>query len=158
MNIDGVLVPVVTPFNADDSLNLPALEKLIETFIAQGGAGIVVCDSTGEYYALTAEERAQVRETSERVAKGRITLIAAMNALSPAVAIARARHAQDLGYEGLMLSPAPYSLPQQHEVLAYSRAVAGPTPPPIIMYRSPERVGGAMPLENVVGPSRVPAI
>lgn len=158
MNIDGVLVPVVTPFNADDSLNLPALEKLIETFIEQGVAGIVVCGSTGEYYALTAEERAQVLETAARVAKGRITLIAGINSLSPADAIARAKQAQDLGYEGLMLSPAPYSLPQQHEIIAYYKTVAAATPLPIIMYNFPARVGVAMTLETVVELSKVPNI
>lgn len=158
MNIDGVLVPVVTPFNADDSLNLPALEKLIETFIEQGVAGIVVCGSTGEYYALTAEERAQVLETAARVAKGRITLIAGINSLSPADAITRAKQAQDLGYEGLMLSPAPYSLPQQHEIIAYYKTVAAATPLPIIMYNFPARVGVAMTLETVVELSKVPNI
>ncbi len=158
MNIDGVLVPIVTPFNADSSLNLPALEKLIETFIAQGVAGIVVCGSTGEYYALTAEERAQVLETAARVAKGRITLIAGINSLSPADAIARAKQAQDLGYEGLMLSPAPYSLPQQHEIIAYYKTVAAATPLPIIMYNFPARVGVGMTVETVVELSKVPNI
>ena len=76
MNTQGVLVPIVTPFTKDDSVDVAALEKLIEHFIKVGVAGIVACGTTGEYYALNEEERQQVLECVIRVAKGRVTVIA----------------------------------------------------------------------------------
>ena len=105
MNIDGVLVPIVTPFNANQELNLPTFEALIEKFIAEKVGGLVVCGSTGEYYALTEAERAQVLETAARVAKGRVTIIAGINSLSPSDAIKRATQAQELGYDGVLSPP-----------------------------------------------------
>jgi len=158
MKIDGVLVPIVTPFTADNQVDTVTLQALIEKFIEAKVAGIVVCGSTGEYYALTEHERAAVLGTAAKAAKGRITLIAGINSLSPQDAIARAKQAQDLGYEGLMLSPAPYSLPQQHEIMAYYKAVASETSLPIIMYNFPARVGVAMSVDTVAELSKVPNI
>jgi len=48
MNTEGVLVPIVTPFAADGSVNADALRQLVERFIEAGGAGIVGCGTTGE--------------------------------------------------------------------------------------------------------------
>ena len=158
MKIEGVLVPVVTPFDANGKFNPAALEALIDTFVEQQVAGIVVCGSTGEYYALTEQERAQVLETAARAGKGRLTLIAGINSLSPADAIARAQQAEKLGYDGLMLSPAPYSLPQQNEIVAYFREVAAATPLPIIMYNFPARVGVEIGLDAVRELSQIPNI
>ncbi|MBP6020283.1 MAG: dihydrodipicolinate synthase family protein [Burkholderiaceae bacterium] len=155
MKIDGVLVPIVTPFDANNQLNLKALEALVEKFIAEQVTGIVACGTTGEYYALSDAEREQVLRTVAKVGKGRITLIAGINSLSPAEAIARAKQAQDLGYEGLMLSPTPYSLPGQHEVVAYYKHVAAATSLPIIMYNFPARIGVEIGLDAVIELSKV---
>ena len=141
MNFHGILVPIVTPFHDDLSLNISALAELTEKLIESGVTGLVVCGTTGEYYALNEEERKTVLMTVSQVAKGRVTLIAGINDLSTEGAIKRAEQAKQLGYEGLMLSPPPYSLPDQQGVFAHYQKVASSTPLPIIMYNFPARIG-----------------
>lgn len=150
MNFHGILVPLVTPFHDDLSLNITALAELTEKLIASGVTGLVVCGTTGEYYALNEDERKTVLTTVSKIAKGRVTLIAGINDLSTEGAIKRAAQAQELGYEGLMLSPPPYSLPDQNGVYAHYKEVAKSTSLPIIMYNFPARIGIEIELDTVM--------
>lgn len=149
MNLNGILVPIVTPFDANNQLNEAALERLVECFIEAGVGGIVACGTTGEYYALSAQERRRVLEIVAKTGRGRTTLIAGVNSMSPGEAISRIREAEELGYEALMLSPTPYSLPGQNEVVAYFKEVAAATELPIVMYNFPARIGIQIELESV---------
>ncbi|HHS2758579.1 TPA: 4-hydroxy-tetrahydrodipicolinate synthase [Providencia alcalifaciens] len=150
MNFHGILVPLVTPFHDDLSLNITALAELTEKLIASGVTGLVVCGTTGEYYALNEDERKTVLTTVSKIAKGRVTLIAGINDLSTEGAIKRAAQAKELGYEGLMLSLPPYSLPDQNGVYAHYEKVAKSTSLPIIMYNFPARIGIEIELDTVV--------
>lgn len=158
MNTQGVLVPIVTPFDANGKLDLQALKQLTEHFVAQGVGGIVACGTTGEYYTLDAQERVQVLECVRDAVGGRATLIAGINGLSTQEAINNARQAEELGYEGLMLATPAYSLPGQREVVAHFRTVAEATRLPIIMYNFPARVGVEIGLEAVIELSKIPNI
>lgn len=158
MNIEGVLVPIVTPFGADGGVNADALRQLVDRFVEAGVAGIVACGTTGEFYALEDAERELVLRTVAEAARGRITLIAGINALSTPQAIRNARQAQELGYQGLMLTAPPYSLPEQAGILTHFRTVAAATPLPIILYDFPARIGVQIAVETIAELARIPNI
>lgn len=158
MNIEGVLVPIVTPFGADGRVNADALRQLVERFVEAGVAGIVACGTTGEFYALEDAERELVLRTVAEASSGRITLIAGINALSTPEAIRNAQQARELGYEGLMLTAPPYSLPEQAGILQHFRTVAAATPLPIILYDFPARIGVQIAVETVIELARIPNI
>ncbi|RAP62824.1 dihydrodipicolinate synthase family protein [Achromobacter sp. HZ01] len=158
MNIEGVLVPIVTPFGADGGVNADALRQLVDRFVEAGVAGIVACGTTGEFYALEDAERELVLRTVAEAARGRITLIAGINALSTPQAIRNARQAQELGYQGLMLTAPPYSLPEQAGILEHFRTVAAATPLPIILYDFPARIGVQIAVETITELARIPNI
>lgn len=158
MNIEGVLVPIVTPFGADGGVNADALRQLVDRFVEAGVAGIVACGTTGEFYALEDAERELVLRTVAEAARGRITLIAGINALSTPQAIRNARQAQELGYQGLMLTAPPYSLPEQAGILEHFCTVAAATPLPIILYDFPARIGVQIAVETITELARIPNI
>lgn len=158
MNFHGILVPLVTPFKADKSLDLETLKQLTESFIQKGVTGFVACGTTGEYYALNEAEREAVLVAIATVAKGRVTLIAGINDLSTEGACARARQAKKFGYDGLMLAPPPYSLPDQTGVIAHYEMVAAATDLPIIMYNFPARIGIEIEYDTVVHLAKNPNI
>ncbi|MCS3804274.1 4-hydroxy-tetrahydrodipicolinate synthase [Chromobacterium alkanivorans] len=158
MQQQGILVPIVTPFDRDGRLDLAALRQLVERFIEQGVAGIVACGTTGEYYALDEDERRQVLECVAKAGKGRLRLIAGANDLSTRGAIARARQAAELGYEALMLAPPAYSLPDQAGIVAHFKAVAAASALPIILYNFPARAGVSIDIASVIELSRDPNI
>ncbi|WP_322995512.1 4-hydroxy-tetrahydrodipicolinate synthase [Castellaniella sp.] len=158
MFIEGILVPIITPFTDDGRVNADALRQLVDHFIQAGVAGIVACGTTGEYYALDEAERELVLRTVADTAQGRIKIIAGINALSTPQSILYAKQAQDLGYDGLMLATPPYSLPEQAGILQHFRTVAAATPLPIILYDFPQRVGVQIALETVLELAKVPNI
>lgn len=149
MNFHGILIPLVTPFKESGSLDIETLKTLTQAFIDKGVAGLVVCGTTGEYYALNEAERESVLRTVATIAKGKVTLIAGINDLSTEGSARRAKEAQNLGYDGLMLAPPPYSLPDQAGVIAHYETVAKATDLPIIMYHFPARTGIEIDIETV---------
>lgn len=155
---EGVLVPMITPTNSDGSINIDGVKHMAQVFIDAGVAGLVVCGTTGEYYTLSANEREQVMQTVAEVAKGKVNLVAGINDLSTAGSIEKALQAKAMGYEGLMLAPPSYSLPDQAGIIEHYKAVAQATDLPIIMYHFPARTGVEIDTETVLTLAKEPNI
>ena len=163
MNINGILVPIVTPFDNNGDVDAQKLTTLVEAFIDKGVAGIVACGTTGEYYTFSAAERELVLTTIAAAAKNKgaenkVTLIAGINSLSTDHSIELAAQAKALGYDGLMLSATPYSLPEQDGIIAHFEKVADASELPIIMYNFPDRVGVAIEFDTVAHLAKHPNI
>jgi len=158
MNLHGILVPIVTPFDQHGKVDSQKLTTLVNEFIDKGVSGIVACGTTGEYYTFSPAERELVLTTIAQAAKGKITLIAGINSLSTDHSIELANQAYELGYEGLMLSAPPYSLPEQDGVIAHFEKVADASKLPIIMYNFPNRVGVSIEFDTVAHLSAHPNI
>lgn len=141
MRFDGIYVPLVTPFDGDGEIDQQKLETLVEAMVGKGVAGIAACGTTGEYYALSDAERTRVLETVQRVAGGRVQLIAGIGDMSTRRSIERAAEARTIGYDYLLLSPPPYSLPSQAGIRAHFEYAAGRCELPIIIYNFPARTG-----------------
>ena len=71
----GSIVPLVTPFTAEGSLDESALERLIEWQIDSGSHGISVTGTTGEPSALSLDERERVVELGARTVAGRVPFV-----------------------------------------------------------------------------------
>jgi 4-hydroxy-tetrahydrodipicolinate synthase len=139
--IEGVYVPVVTPFRSDESVDEAGFAGAVEFLLDAGIAGVVVGGTTGEYYAMSLEERTAQLELGAKLIAGKAQLIAGCNSGATRDVITLAQHAQGHGYEAIMLSPPHTSLPQQHELAAHVEAVHDATGLPIILYNFPARSG-----------------
>ncbi|STZ77427.1 dihydrodipicolinate synthase family protein [Bergeriella denitrificans] len=158
MNIEGILVPIVTPFTDGNEIDTALLSELVREFIARGVTGIVACGTTGEYYSLSEAERETVLTVIKEAAAGKCTLIAGISDMSTETAAKRAVRAKELGYDGLMLSAPPYSLPSQQGIIGHFEYVAAQTDLPVIMYNFPARVGTPIEFETVAHLARHPNI
>ena len=141
MELKGILTALVTPFDDRGEVDLEALERLVEDQIAHGVHGFVPTGSTGEYYAMTAEERATVLRCVQQVVGKRGQLIAGCNGGSTREVIRHAATAKQLGYDAILLPPPYYSLPSQEELLAHYRAVLAAVDVEIVLYNFPLRAG-----------------
>ncbi|OZG72826.1 4-hydroxy-tetrahydrodipicolinate synthase [Hahella sp. CCB-MM4] len=150
MNINGVLVPVVTPFDNQNQIDYPALGRLLDYLIDSGVRGIVACGTTGEYYTLSASERRDLMSYIASHVGKRALLIAGVNDTHTAGSIAKAEEAKALGYQALMLAPPIYCLPQQHEIVHHFKTVSAAVNMPIIMYNFPARSGVDISIESVL--------
>lgn len=158
MKLTGLLVPIVTPFTSNDTIDFDALKTLINTLIDAGVRGIIACGTTGEYYALTAEERHALMAFIADTVGERALLIAGVNDTYTKGSIEKAEAAKALGYKALMLAPSIYCLPQEEEIILHYRSVADATDMPIIMYNYPARSGVEISIDAVKALSQHPNI
>lgn len=141
MHLKGIYAPLVTPFHADESINYPVLEQLIEHLIQNKISGLVPGGTTGEVYAYTDQERLEVFQFVKEKAGGRVALMAGVNAGATRDVIRFSQAAEGMGYDALMVAVPPYSRPSQRELLAHYRAVAESVSLPIVLYNFPWHAG-----------------
>ncbi len=160
MMLEGILTVTVTPFDAEGGVDFGAYEAVLEFVLSNGVHCIIPCGSTGEYYALSGDERREIMTfVADRVA-GRAKLLAGTNATTTAEVIGLSRFAKDAGYEGVMLAARYYSLPTADELAAHYKAVAEAIRMPILLYNFPGRTGvdidpavleALRPVEEIIG-------
>jgi 4-hydroxy-tetrahydrodipicolinate synthase len=159
VQLRGVLTALATPFAADGSVDEARLRALVDRSIEGGVHGVVACGSTGEFSALTSDERRMVVETVVDQVARRVPVIAQTGATSTAEAIRLSQHAQSAGADVIM-AVAPYYEPLSiEETLTYLRAVAGSVDIPVMLYNlavatgvdlDPDTVGAlAREVENI---------
>ena len=151
MHLKGIYAPIVTPFNADESINYPVLEQLIEYLIANKIAGLVPGGTTGEVYAFTEAERLDIFKFTKEKVNGRVTLIAGTNSGATRDVVRYSQIAEGMGYDALMVAVPPYSRPNQRELLAHYEAVAKAVKIPIVLYNFPWRAGTEVSYEVMDG-------
>ena len=139
--LSGVLTALATPFTADGRIDEAGLRALVDRSIAGGVDGVVACGSTGEFAALSSDERRLVVKTVVEHTAGRVPVVAQTGATSTGEAIENSLHAQNCGADVLMLI-APYYEPlSMSETIGYFRAVAEAVERPVMLYNYPAATG-----------------
>lgn len=135
----GVMGPIVTPFNADESLDLAGFEFNVRAHISAGLHGILVAGSTGEAALLGDDERRVLLETARGIVPSDRTLLAGTGAESTRQCIARCRDAASSGADAvLVVAPHYYSSSMSHGALrAHYFRVADASPVPVLLYNIP---------------------
>jgi 4-hydroxy-tetrahydrodipicolinate synthase len=135
------LVALVTPMTADEAVDLPAWQRLIEFHIAQGTAGVVVGGTTGESATLTEVELLQLVREAQAVAAGRLQVIAGAGLSSTAATVERVWALAPLRPDGLLVVTPGYVKPTQEGLFRHYAAVAAASDLPVILYNVPGRTG-----------------
>jgi 4-hydroxy-tetrahydrodipicolinate synthase len=141
MKLSGVIPALVTPFDDAGEIDFRRFEKLLTKLRDDGVKGWVPCGSTGEYNALTADERAAVLKFVAKFANKGELLIAGTNAGSTWEVIEHTKRARDLGYDTVLLSAPFYALPAPDELIAHYQAVLDAVDVDIVVYNYPSRAG-----------------
>jgi 4-hydroxy-tetrahydrodipicolinate synthase len=140
--IQGSLVALVTPMNADGSLDWPGLARLLDFHLEAGTDGIVAVGTTGESATLA----------------GRIPVIAGTGANSTTEAITLTRCAKEAGADACLLVTPYYNKPTQEGLYLHHKAVAEAVDIPQILYNVPGRTACDMQADTVARLSSVPNI
>ena len=156
--LTGSLVALITPMNADGSVNFEQLKSLIDWHIDNGTDGIVAVGTTGESATLTVDEHLAVIEATVRHVNKRIPVIAGTGANNTAEAIELSRVAERLGAD-MTLSVVPYyNKPSQEGIYQHFKAIAEATTIPMIVYNVPGRTVVNMSNETILRLAQIPNI
>lgn len=146
LELRGVYVAVVTPFEADGSVALPALEQLVEGYLDAGAAGIVALGTTGESSALSGDEKRGVIVTCAAVCEARgaqLIVGAGTNNTSASVAAVEALAGVPACVAALCVVPY-YVRPTEAGIVEHFKVVAEASPVPLVVYNIPYRTGRAL--------------
>ena len=138
---NGAGVAIITPMNADGSINYDGFAENIEFQIANGTDAIIVCGTTGEASTMTDDEHIEcIRFAVEKTA-GRIPVIAGTGSNDTKYAVELSKIAQEKGADGLLLVTPYYNKASQKGLVAHFTAIADAVDIPIILYNIPGRTG-----------------
>jgi 4-hydroxy-tetrahydrodipicolinate synthase len=142
LSLRGVIPPLVTPFLADGSLDLPAFEADVESLAAHDLAGFLVLGSNGEAGSLDDEEKEALVRAARRRVPGRFLLVGT-GMESTRATVALTRRVADLGADAvLVLTPHYYKARMTPDALRrHFEAVADASPVPVYLYSVPAFTG-----------------
>ncbi|WP_404986241.1 4-hydroxy-tetrahydrodipicolinate synthase [Caballeronia sp. LZ034LL] len=138
-SLHGILPAIPTPVNPDDTINVDATRALLRYLLEQGIDGVLPLGGTGEYGALSSEQRVRMVELTAREAAGRIPVIAGV--LDPGYhdAMKAAKDFAAAGADALLVLTPYYTNPTQAGIRDYFLRYADESPVPILLYEIPYR-------------------
>jgi 4-hydroxy-tetrahydrodipicolinate synthase len=139
--LQGILVAIATPFTADGSVDENALRQMVDRLAGDGVHALIPCGSTGEFAALTHQERRTVVEIVIEQAAGRIPVVPQTGAMTTSEAIELSRHAERAGAAGVMVVGPYYEPLNMAETKDYYRRVADSISIDVMIYNLPTATG-----------------
>ena len=148
-NFGYVLTAMVTPFEADGSIDYKKAAELAKYLVDNGSDGLVVHGTTGESPTLTHEEEYQMYKTVKEAVGKRTKIIAGTGSNSTAETLEATKHAEEIGVDAVMLVVPYYNKPSQEGMFMHYKTVAESTKLPIIIYNIQGRTGVNMTADTV---------
>lgn len=157
---EGIIIPVITPVDAQGKFNEPIYRQLIDFWADHGIDGVFPFGTTGEFYAFDNEVYRHVLEVTKDAVRGRMAVYAGANHITTAGAVELAKIAEEVGVDALSVLTPMFVSQTQDELLAYYTTIANATSLPIIIYNNkpktnvtvaPETVRKLAQIKNIVG-------
>lgn len=160
----GIFIAAPVPMKDDYSIDLPRIgtcvECLVNAGMRTGDAIYVVCGAGGEHMHLSVDERKAVAEASVQFAAGRLPIFVGVSHPSTLVSVELARHAEEIGADGLQVEPPYYFSGTSDDVFEYFRMISESVTIGLTAYNTPWTSGFDMDrsfldrlasLRNIVG-------
>lgn len=145
-----ILLPLITPYNEDESINYENYAKLIDYVIENDLCdSLIVTGTTGEASLCTFEERVKLFQTAVKAAAGRKPVIAGTGCASTQETIALTNEAVKAGIETVLVVCPFYNKPTQEGIYLHYKKLAENTTAKIVLYNIPIFVGVNMEAETV---------
>ncbi|WP_179335557.1 4-hydroxy-tetrahydrodipicolinate synthase [Winogradskyella costae] len=146
----GTGVALITPFNADLSIDFDALERLVEYNIANGTEYLVISGTTGESVTVTSEEKKQLISFIAKINNGRLPLVLGIGGNNTANVIEEIKSTDFSAIDGVLSVSPYYSKPTQEGIYQHFKAISAVSPLPIILYNVPGRTASNMSPETTL--------
>jgi len=139
--LTGTGVALVTPFNANGSVDFSSLEKLVQHVSLGGVDFLVALGTTAETPTLTDDEQASILACIKACNAGKLPLVVGIAGNNTAAVVDKIRRTK-LDDVAMILSSTPhYNKPSQQGLYEHFKAIAAASPAPIMLYNVPSRTG-----------------
>ena len=160
VEIRGIIPPIITPMNEDETINEGELRNQVNRQIKGGVHGLFPFGTNGEGYILSEAEKEQVLSIVIDETKGRVPVYAGTGCISTRDTIRQSGMAKSLGADVLSIITPSFAAASQNELYEHYKAVAEAVDMPIVLYNIPARTGNSLApatvarlskIENIVG-------
>ena len=148
-DIRGVIVPILTPLNSDESVDTDSMRRLVNYLLDNGAHGIWVSGTTGEFANLTNKQRLISVETVVDEVAGRVPIIGNISCPSTQLSLELALAVQEMALDGIAVTPPYYYNNAQDELLDHYRYISDRSGLPLWVYNIPPTV------KTIVEPSTI---
>lgn len=160
--IKGVVVPILTPIDADEMIDEAKLREQVDYVIDGGVLGILAFGSNGEFYVIEEDEMERGLKIMVDQAAGRVPVYFGIGAISTKKCVRLAKMAVANGAAGISILQPMFLKPTETELFLHFKTIADAVPEtPVLLYNNPGRVGYTMSgnlvdrlaheVENIVG-------
>lgn len=140
--IKGVVVPILTPIDADERIDEARLRAQVDYVIDGGVSGILAFGSNGEFYMVEEDEMERGLKLMVDQAAGRVPVYFGIGAISTRKCCRLAQMAAANGAAGISVLQPMFLKPTYAELLRHFKTIAGSVPGvPMLLYNNPGRVG-----------------
>ena len=144
----GAAVALVTPFQADGTVDYDSLGKLIDFQINNGTDALVIAGTTGESSTLSEQEHIDVIKFAVDYVNHRVPVIAGTGSNDTSTAVMLSQEAEKLGADALLLVTPYYNKTTQRGLYVHYKTIAESVKIPIILYNVPSRTGLGIDVET----------
>jgi len=152
----GVIPALITPFTADNQIDVEGFRSNIEFTIKGGVSAIVPCGTTGESATLSAAEHMHVTDIAIDVST--VPVIAGTGSNNTAEAVEYTKHAADAGATAALIITPYYNKPTQAGLKAHFETIADAVDIPIVLYNVPSRTSVDMSVSTIADLAKHPNI
>jgi 4-hydroxy-tetrahydrodipicolinate synthase len=149
---------MVTPFQADGSLDEATLRKLVRRQIDAGIHFLVPCGTTGESPTLSHAEHLRVVEITVEECAGQTPVLAGCGGYNTAELVTLAKEIEALGADGLLSVTPYYNKPSPEGLYRHYEAIAAATKLPIILYSVQSRTARNIAPAEIVRLAGIPNV
>jgi len=147
----GIIVPLVSSFNEDFSLDLQSMRAHIQYLLSQGVNGIFVNASTSEFFSMSPDEQIQIMKlAAEELEDTSSALITGVTSNSTEHSVKLAKMAQEMNFDAVVAAPPYYGAFGEEALYQHFRAIAEGSRLPLILYDIPSATGNPLPPSLVV--------
>ncbi|RLG77801.1 MAG: hypothetical protein DRO12_01265 [Thermoprotei archaeon] len=139
------LIPaIVTPMKQDLSIDFDQMERYVKWLLTFGIGGLAVAVDTGEGPQLYKHERIELVKHVSNVVKGRVPVVAGLQAVNTADAVETARQLKEAGADALLVFPHPAFIgyPNEDVIFDYHKAISDNVDIPLIIFNLQPALGG----------------
>lgn len=155
IQIKGIIPPILTPMNEDESINTEELRRQVNRQIESGVHGLFPFGTNGEGYILSAEEKELVLKTVVEETNGRVPVYAGTGCIGTKETIKQSLMAKSVGADILSIITPSFAAASQEELYVHYKTVAQEVDLPIVLYNIPARTGNKLLPETVARLSRI---
>jgi dihydrodipicolinate synthase/N-acetylneuraminate lyase len=144
--LQGVLLPIITPFDEKARVDEQIMRQLVEFHIGAGVQGLFVLGSTGQGPAMSVDERKKAATVALNEAHGRVPVVIHVGTADTESTVELAEHAAAHKADAVaIVPPYYYSDHTEYEIVAHYKAVGKAVPLPIFIYENPKYSGISIP-------------